>query len=358
MPAMPAGVPVVHLVTAELDRGRAALLRLLLDQRRAPQAVLQLGPGRLDRGSASIPTIQLRKQMNRPNIRSLGQALAVLAARFGTAPLWHVWTDAALAWWSPSLDAPGGMIEAAPGMDCRSAISELTPLGRWRFVTATQCARENLAQQGVPRAEAAVVRDIVDFAALDAAASRAAPRAGDARTAVLVPPVNERSGAALGTWATLLVEKIHARLRLIVPSRGPEVAPLRHLVTSCGHKHVVRFVDAALPWHALFGEADVALFTPDGPAPTAGLAWALATNLRIVATDVPIVRELVGQAQGVWLSPAAQPRAVAQCLLAALDAPDSAGEWARERRQLAHRLFEPEAALTHYDELYAAIGKR
>jgi hypothetical protein len=215
----------------------------------------------------------------------------------------HVWSPTALAWCLPLTKTGVGSTAAHEAQDaCRLLVeatgaNELAALARRylsrpagsqiAFACPTGTVRRRLIENGVTAEDCVVIREFVDFAALNEARDHNAHAELELRnsdTVVLaLPPVVPGSGALTVAWATLLVSKVRSEVRLVVPGVGPEVDRVERMVKSIRHRHMARFSRQRFSLPELLAAADLAAYLPMGDAPVTGLVWALAAAKPIVA---------------------------------------------------------------------------
>jgi len=244
-------------------------------------------------------------------------------------------------------DAPGA---AAAG---RAAGNSLVR----RFVCASEAVRRGLEAAGVPREGCVVIPalpDAEDALGPGRPAVRQRMGLGPRDVAVLLlPPVRPETGAFYAAWATLVVSKVRADVRLIVPGAGREVRRIEALLRSCGMSGVARFVGDQEESAALLAAADLALYLPAGDAPLGGVLRAMAAGVPIVASRGSAVMELLAEGRNAWLCAPGSPKAAAARMLQALEDADEARRRAEAGRIDARQRFSRTRMLEEFDGLQA-----
>lgn len=174
--------------------------------------------------------------------------------------------------------------------------------------------------------------------------------APDQRIVLALPPVTRAGGTYYAAWATLLIEKIHPDLRLLLPD-GLDSARIERLVRSCRHEHVVHTLSNGWPLPELLGCADLALFLPLADVPLFALRAAVAAGLPLVVTDNPLVREFIPDQQAAWFCRPRDPKDAARALLQALEQPEES----RRRAERAQRGAPPAPKREQASALYARL---
>lgn len=226
------------------------------------------------------------------------------------------------------------------------------------FVCPTAHAQRRMIAQGAPPERTALIRESVDFAALqvDAAAVRAGLSIAPGERLVLALPPHE-PGGRMSAWAAMLTEKVRPDVRLVVPGRGADVERLRHLIRSCRHEPMARFPGERWPLPALLRAADAALFLPAGDAPAGALAWAMASGTPMVASATPGAAELLAHGSNAWLAHPNDPRDAAQRLLQALEQPETSRHQAHLARMQAYRVFSRQRMIEQFHRVYRNLAR-
>jgi glycosyltransferase involved in cell wall biosynthesis len=307
--------------------------------------------------------------------RTLSRALDNLNDDIRGPLVLHVWSPTALAWCMP-LAATGGRRGDAEQPQHRCSLlvemdgaSDAEPFARryrsrpaesrLAFVCPTAIVRRRLLENGVAADDCTVIREFVDFAAINEARNQdiRAELGLDASDTVVaaLPPVTGGSGTFTVAWATLLLSKMHPGVRLLVPGVGPEADRVQRLVDSVRYRHVARFVPRlSLP--ALLAATDLTAYLPDGDAPVTGLVWAMAAARPIVATAVPAVAELLAHGQNAWLCLPNSPKDAARRMLQALDQPEQSRRQAELARSQVFQVFGRQRMIEQYAQAYANLA--
>lgn len=144
------------------------------------------------------------------------------------------------------------------------------------------------------------------------------------RLVVLIPPIERWAGAFIGAWATLVLEKLHHELRLVLPGVGTEVERLQRLVDSIQHDELVRFPGEALSFSALLTVADAALLLSDHATPRYGILAAQVAGVPILLSTPAARSADVRDGENAWVCPPAQPKLAARRLLEIMEQPEEA----------------------------------
>jgi len=338
--------------------------------------VVHAGRGTLP-SPLSVPVVRVRAPFDLASLgaRTLSRALDNLGDDIRGPLVLHVWSPTALAWCIPlataaerrgggdepqrrcyllaEIDGAGGAEPFARRYRSRPAESRLA------FVCPTAIVRRRLLENGVAADDCAVIREFVDFAAINEARSKnvRAQLGLDASDTVVaaLPPVVSGSGSFNVAWATLLLSKMHPAVRLVVPGVGPEADRVQRLVDSIRHREVARFVPRlSLP--ALLAAADLTVYLPEGDTPVTGLIWAMAAARPIVATAVPAVAELLAHGHNAWLCKPNSPKDAARRMLQALERPEESRQQAELARSQVFQVFGRQRMIEQYDQAYANLA--
>jgi glycosyltransferase involved in cell wall biosynthesis len=221
-------------------------------------------------------------------------------------------------------------------------------------------ARRRLIEAGVSPEDCVVIRDSVDFGALQRARETARRSRldlhPDDHVWLALPPAEPNTGGYLAAWSAMLLDKLVAGTRLVISSQGRDAGRLRRLVEVCRHTHVVRFAaaDAALP--ELLALCDAVVFLPESDAPATNLAWAMASGRPIVASAVPAVSEFLAHGQNAWLVRPGDPKDTTRRLLQALERPADSHRQAELARSQAFKVFGRQRMVEQYQRLYENLA--
>ena len=198
--------------------------------------------------------------------------------------------------------------------------------GRLRFVCPTETVRRRLLSVGVPPDGCVLIRDSVDFAAINGACSadvRSRLDLSEADTVVLIlPPVLRETGALVAGWGAMLLGHVRPEVRLVVPDAGREAGRVARLIESCGVGRMLRLASRRFTVPELLAAADLAVYLPAGDAPMSSVVWALASGTSLVASAVGATTELLTHGHNAWLCRPGNPREAARRMLQALDNPE------------------------------------
>ncbi len=337
--------------------------------------VVHAGRGALA-SSLSVPVVRVRAPFDLASLgaRTLSRALDNLGDDMREPLVLHVWSATALAWCIPlaaAAERRGGGDE--PQRRCHLLVEmdgagDAEPFARryrsrpaesrLAFACPTAIVRRRLLENGVAANDCTVIREFVDFAAINEARNQnvRAQLGLDASDTVVaaLPPVASGSGTFTVGWAALLLSKIHPAVRLVVPGVGPEADRVQRLVDSIRHRHVVRFAPRlSLP--ELLAAADLTAYLPDGDAPVTGLVWAMAAARPIVATAVPAVAELLAHGHNAWLCKPNSSKDAARRMLQALEQPDESQRQAQLARSQVFQVFGRQRMIEQYGQAYTNL---
>jgi len=385
IPPMTETVPtVVHVVGADTPVWKLGVLEALCARSaqgqdsglEARQALVHVGRGALA-GPLSVPVVRVRAPFDLAALgaRALSRALDNLGGETRGPLVLHVWSPTALAWCIPLATAAerrGGGDE--PRRRCRMLVEmdgagDAEPFARRyhsrpaesRLTCAcpTAIVRRRLVENGVAADDCTVIREFVDFAAINEARNKnvRAELGLDASDTVVaaLPPAVSGSGTFNVAWAALLLSKMRPDVRLVVPGVGPEADRVQRLVDSIRHREVVRFAPRlSLP--ELLAAADLTAYLPDGDAPVSGLVWAMAAARPIVATAVPAVAELLAHGHNAGLCKPNSPKDAARRMLQALERPDESRQQAELARSQVFQDFGRQRMTEQYGQAYANLA--
>ncbi len=289
--------------------------------------------------------------------------------------IFHVWSPAAMSWalmFAETMEGGAGpaLVAVAADVDLSSSPARLA---RWyaacegrnppRFVCPSGLARRRLIECGVPAEECVVIRDSVDFGALQRARETARrSRFGlgsDDRVLLALPPAEPGMGGYLAAWSAMLLDKLIERVRLLISRHGREAGRLSRLVEACRHGHVARFAPADTPLPELLALCDLVVFLPESDAPATNLSWAMASGRPIVASAVPAVSEFLAHGHNAWLARPGDPKDTTRRLVQALERPADSATQANLARSQAFKVFSRQRMVEQYHKLYEnlAVGR-
>lgn len=326
---------VVHLVGGDTPSTRLETLRVLYTRPElGRQRVVQVGGGRVNReGLGTIGRVTTPFGVGWLARRSL-QSVIPPAARV----VLHIWSPRALESVMPAAQSHRRVEAVRGAADYRLLMDVELPFdfrrlargfswlwsdGTLRFVYPTETVRRRLLAVGVPPDGCVLIRDSVDFAAINRASSaevRSRLELAAADTAVLIlPPVLRETGALLATWGAMLLGQVRPEVRLVVPDGGREAGRVARLIESCGMGQMLRLASRRFSLPELLTAADLAVYLPAGDAPMSSVVWALASGTPLVASAVGATTELLTHGHNAWLCRPGNPREAARRMLQALD---------------------------------------
>ncbi len=359
---------VLHVVGSDTPASRLEVLGTLRTQPAlGRQRVIQFGGGSVDRaGLGKVERVRTPFGVGQLARRSLASMIPP-----GGQTIVHIWSGNALSW---VLRTAG---DGAPREPSRAADSfrllmdvEL-PFGSrgsaglppWfsserfvRFVCPGEAARQRLRAMGVPPDACALIRDSVDAAAIETA-NRASLRrqlgisSGHAGVLIL-PPVRRETGALTAAWGATLLEHARAGVRVIVPDVGRETSRVVRLVESCRLGETLRAVGRRFTLPPLLVAADLAVYLPTGDAPLTGVIYAMAVGRPIIASDVPVTRELLTHGRTAWLCRPGDPKDACRRMLQALENQDQSSRQVKAARAHANAAFGRRRMIAQYRRVY------
>lgn len=350
---------VLHVVTADLSPARCETLSVLLAARsRVAHRALHLGPGPTP---LAQPVARIVAWPGAPWTAAAGIRREL--RRMGGAVL-HAWTlRAAAACSGPAADGAPLIIQTDGDDDAGAA-------ARWHascagrasisFILPAAVPQRELARHGVPVSASVLIRESVDFAALNAV-DRERVRGALAlepahRALLLLPPIERWAGHFVAAWATLLAQVVRRDLRLIVPGDGAESRRVSRLLRDTGFEAVLRRPGEAFTLPQLLVAADMVLFLPERRASVRGLAWAMAAGRPILASAVWTVTELLADGHNAWLVRADDPRGAARRIVEILERPDRSRDVTSLASAQAYEVFGRQRMITQFHRAYSNVA--
>jgi glycosyltransferase involved in cell wall biosynthesis len=144
---------------------------------------------------------------------------------------------------------------------------------------------------------------------------------------------------------------------LIVGRQGSATADLERLVAKLGLDDSVHFLGHRPDVTDVMAAADVFVFPSLFEGLGGALIEAMALGLPIVASDIPPVREVVGDERVADLVPPRDSAALAAALLAILEDPERQRTYSRAGRERFRRLFRAEDAAARLVDLLDAVAR-
>jgi hypothetical protein len=349
---------VAHVIDRDTPRESLVTLqtlrRELIDRQ---QLVLQVGPAS-DRLPRQPDAIHLHAPLGLAALRA--EALRRTLRRAGAPDpadvILHAWSRGAARWVAPALafcraliiDVPPNSDPATTLVWCPGGDLHRLPT----YVCRSRRQQQRVIHLGLPVANSRLIRDGIADVAPDPQrrdATRQRLQLEPHHRAILpLPSAAGDDGVYLGTWSTLLLEKVHPNVRLILPND----ARAARLVHSTRHEHAVRVDPARAEPSDLLPAADIATFLPAHDAPVRGMLAAMLAGVPLVATAVPLVTEWLRHAESAWICRTRRPRELAACLLQALEDQATSDQHARRARQIALAASSLDAMIRAYGTLY------
>lgn len=146
-------------------------------------------------------------------------------------------------------------------------------------------------------------------------------------------------------------------LHLLVTGDGPQRQRLERQATESGIADRVTFtgyLDERSAVHALLHRLDVFAFPSRYEGFGVAAAEAMAAGVPVLASDIPVLREVLGDA-GVYADPGS-PEEIASALVDLYEDPNRCRMLGRTGRQRAAEQFSLERAATEYRSLYDRLG--
>ncbi len=283
----------------------------------------------------------------------------------------HVWSANALRWalgsvsklsdvrLAPRTSSPVILADASALSDTHRA-----PTPQLNFVCHTRAELSRVRKPGVRREKCVLIRDPVDRAAIEAAdrpTLRSRLHLTPEQAAVLVlPPLDRRTGAFTAAWAALLLEHARPGIRLIVPGNGRVVARISHMARSSELEHLLIRPGTRFSLAELLAAADLATYLPTKAAPLYGINWAMAAACPIVASDTPLVHDLLEHGRSAWLCAPDDPKHACRTMLRALENPTQSRQQAETARAQTNAAFDRRRILPQYGLVYENLlgGRR
>ncbi len=357
---------VLHLVASDTPAESWAVLHSIVAAlvpgiTQATIRVGHAGSGRQPTGDAAVvhaplPVGWLRSLALRREV----DKRAVLSA--SRVVIMHAWSLTAAEWCVPLAATNRPLVvQVEPGTNLR-------PLAAWSqrrtltLVCESPVTRWRLTEAGVPRPRCLLIRptlmDNMQVAPDRRAAVRQHLKLDEQHVVVTVlPPVSRQAGTFVAAWATLLLEKAHPAVRLVVPADGTEAERVRRLVVSCRHEQVVRFTAPEVPLRDVLAASDLAVYLPPQDAPSTGLVAAMAAGCPIVASSVPTVTELLVAGESAWLCRPGDPQDAARQLLQAIENMEQS-RWQAEHARTLAATFSTARMLAEYARVYRNLATR
>jgi glycosyltransferase involved in cell wall biosynthesis len=354
---------VLHVVSASVPDDRRAVLHALLECASGP-SLLQVGHGAPPRDLPRMP--RLRALFDQPVFGAAALRRRIEALR---PAIVHAWSPAALRWVVLALAALHRRSEpvfgAHPPLLCELDLAR--PLERaaelyhtaprsvpLALIAPAEAIRAQLVRRGVAPERVAVIPDLVDRAALAAAAREPVREAlrlePDHFACVVLPPYLNDRGPLLAVWGALLAQQIRPQVRILLSDVGERIEPIRVLVRTAKHFDLFRFVAGRFGLPELLAAADLALHLPSRRAPLATATLAAAAACPLVLPDHAAQREAVGGCPA-WFCER-RPKSAAQAIVAAIDTITRRAETRGARPPCAMHGLSPAEIRARYAAVY------
>lgn len=350
-------IRIVHLLAADMPASKLPVLSALLSKlnERHRHTVVQVGAG----DCAKLPGHAARHRIRAAfDIPWLAAGRVDRFVRQCGADVGHIWSSAALSWCAALIGKRPLLIESeSPRDSARIARWTAPTTGAARGLACpTALTMRRMVEHGVDAKHCAVIRDYVDFSAINKSRSadvRGALRLDDShRVVLLLPPVTRRGGHTTAMWATLLVHVVRDDVRLLIPGRSREALRLKRLAGSVGRMAVTRFPGDRYELPELLAASDVALYLPPEDAPVGALVWAMASGRPILASATYAVAEMLADQHNAWLCRPDDPKAAAKKLLRVIESPADSRELIDRARSQAYEIFGRQRMVTQYARAY------
>lgn len=366
MPDRP-DVQVIHLVGCDTPRARLELLRDLRSRAdvAAHQSVLQIGWGKTAIDMRPCERVGGWLHLGRIRGRALADRLS-----HGTPTVLHIWSEHAFGWLigaAAVIRGDSGRTRPALVIDRDSVRSAKSVAwlrdefaGTSAFVCTSQRRWQITRSSGAPDQATLVIRDGVDFGAINQARSRvrrdSLEIAENARVIAMLPPIERQAGAFLAGWSALLVDQVRRPIVALLPGGGREVERIRRFFAANNRAEMLLLTGDALSLPEILALADLALFLPPRDESTAALAWAMASGVSIVSTATPAVTELLAHRANAFLAQPANPKDAARRILEALEDPAQCRRHAELARSQAYAAFSRQRMFEQYARLYSNLS--
>lgn len=361
---------VIHVVARDSPRARLELARDLRSRTDIVphQSVLHVGLGKIAIDMRPSVHVGGMLKLGRSSTESLDAAL-----KRHSPTVLHLWSELALAWVVPVVAAMSGhpdlSREQLPSVVLDSDSIRSNKRIAWAreelgesasFVCNSQRSWQRVRAAGAPEDAVAVIRDGVDFAAINEARSRVSRDALDiskaARVIVILPPIERAAGSFLAGWAALLVDQMRSDLVVLVPGTGREGERVRRVFAACNRSAMLFLPGDQMSLAEVLAIADLALFLPPRDDSTASLAWAMASGVPIVATATPAVTELLAHGANAFLAASESPKDAARRIMEALDDAAQCRTHVELARTQAFAAFSRQRMFEQYARLYANLA--
>jgi hypothetical protein len=220
--------------------------------------------------------------------------------------------------------------------------------------------RRHLAAHGVDAARCRVIPPAVDVAQIDAARGsglRLRLGLGPEHTLLTTPaPAASGGGHFAAFWLTAVRSFLDPNIRLVLPGISREQRRLARLAAQLDMNHLLICTGRQVPCEQVIAIADATVVAPSRDVSPAGLAWALAAGVPVIATAVDSVTEWIEHGVNGWLLAPGPAKRLATRLAAAVSHLDQLREMADAAIEPARRQFAPEIAGRAYQQLYRNLA--
>jgi hypothetical protein len=228
-------------------------------------------------------------------------------------------------------------------------------------VCSSATARRAWVRSGVPEACCRMIRPGIDACRVGRQRDpklRAALGFGDADHVLLA--VGESTRAArhdYSIWAASILHVMDRNQRLLLWGRGATCDSTARLAIRIGHAELCaiaqRKLGRSVDFEELLNAADMALITADRLVSPLPIAICMAAKLPIVATDSPLIKEMLQDQRTALIAPPRVPRRIAQTITDLRTSPELQQALVDRAATQAGDLFGNERFVDQHHALYA-----
>lgn len=151
--------------------------------------------------------------------------------------------------------------------------------------------------------------------------------------------------------ALALLKQQGRPLKLCLAGDGPQKSALMQMSEQLGISDLVIFHGARHDIPELLGGCDLFIFATKTEGFGLALIEAMSAEVPIIATDLPICRQILDEGSCGMLVPAGDAERLAQAITTMLDQPEQAKAFARQARQRARAQYSPAFTVGQYARL-------
>jgi len=174
---------------------------------------------------------------------------------------------------------------------------------------------------------------------------------------VAVPPPVERCfGHFRVIWALLILRRVYAHAKLVVPGRSPEAERMARFAAACREPEAAVVAEDAIRWPDILAAVDIVAIASSQPADLVPVAWAKAFGLPVVAVRTSGVDELLADGDEALVVDDPEPVAVARKLLKASEQEGVHRRFAASAPAETVRYFDASTSAEAYIEFYSSLA--